>query len=74
MPPDQAREVIEAIRRECVHPHATTAPILLTQTDVRRFVRRLIEVELPDVVVLGYQELAPEVTVQPIARVSLGAG
>ena len=43
----------------------------LPQADVRRFVRRLVEVELPDVTVLSYQELAPEVTVQPLGRVAI---
>jgi len=70
MPPDMARDVIAAVRR-----HAAEAPagpvVLLTQADVRRFVRRLVEVELPDVVVLSYPELAPEVTVQPLGRVEL---
>ncbi|MFW5920384.1 MAG: FHIPEP family type III secretion protein, partial [Polyangiales bacterium] len=72
MAPDMAKDVIEAVRRESVAPTDGGEVILLTQSDVRRFVRRLVEVELPDVVVLGYQELAPEVTVQPLARVSLG--
>jgi len=72
MPPDMARDVIEAVRRE--HREATEAGgevLLLTQADVRRFVRRLVEVELPDVAVLSYQELAPEITVQPLGRVGL---
>ncbi len=71
MPPDMAKDVIEAVQRECVPPADGSDPILLTQADVRRFVRRLIEVEAPETVVLSYQELAPEVTVQPIARVGL---
>ena len=70
MPPDMARDVIAAVRR-----HATDAPagpvVLLTQADVRRFLRHLVEVELPGLVVLGYPELAPEVTVQPLGRVEL---
>ncbi|MFW6051497.1 MAG: FHIPEP family type III secretion protein [Myxococcota bacterium] len=75
MPPDQAQEVIAAARSACTPSADGRPPILLTQADVRRFVRRLLEVELPDLVVLSYQELAPEVTVQPVGRVALaGAG
>jgi type III secretion protein V len=67
MPPELAKDVIDAVRRGCDGP----TPLLLTQADVRRFVRRLVEVELPEVVVLSYQELAPEATLQPVGRVEL---
>lgn len=69
--PDVARDVIEAVRRTTATPPDGSDVVLLTQSDVRRYVRRLIEVELPDRVVLSYQELAPEVTVQPLDRVGL---
>ena len=71
MPPDLAREVLEAIRSACEEEGAGGRAVLLTQADVRRFVRRLVEVELPDVTVLSYQELAPEVTVQPLGRATI---
>lgn len=68
MPPDMARDVIASVQRACGgDPH----PILLTQADVRRFLRRLLEVEIPDVAVLSYQELAPETSVEPLGRISL---
>ncbi|MBO6939212.1 MAG: type III secretion system export apparatus subunit SctV [Deltaproteobacteria bacterium] len=69
LPPAVARDVLEAFKQEC--PPDEGAAIVLTQADVRRFVRRLVEVELPDVTVLSYQELAPEVTVQPLGRVQI---
>ncbi len=69
MQPDVAKEVIANIQRTCAD--RPEEPLLLTQADVRRFVRRLIEVDLPNAVVLSYQELAPEVTVQPVGRVVL---
>ncbi|MCA9601701.1 MAG: FHIPEP family type III secretion protein [Myxococcales bacterium] len=68
--PDLAREILTSIKRTCA-AHTGHAPNLLTQSDIRRFVRRLIEVDLPDVLVLSYQELAPELTVQPLARVDI---
>jgi len=71
MPPDMARDVVEAVRRETGEGGEGEAVCLLTQADVRRFTRRLLEVELPGLVVLSYQELAPEVTVQPLARIAL---
>jgi type III secretion protein V len=71
MAPDMARDVIDAVKRECSAATATDGVLLLTQADVRRFVRRLVEVDMPDVSVLSYQELAPDVTVQPLGRVSV---
>jgi type III secretion protein V len=70
MPPDMAKDVIAAVRRECF-PEPGIQAVLLTQPDVRRFLRRLLEVDLPDASVLSYQELAPEVTVQPLSRIGL---
>jgi type III secretion protein V len=46
-------------------------PVLLTSMDIRRYVRRLIEPEFYDLPVLSYQELTPEITTQPIARIKL---
>ncbi|MEM9072164.1 MAG: type III secretion system export apparatus subunit SctV [Myxococcota bacterium] len=69
LPPDLARDILRSISAECGSD--PTPAILLTQADVRRFVRRLIEVELPDVTVLSFQELSPEVQVQPLGRVGL---
>ncbi len=67
LPPDLARDIIKAFRQEC----GEMETLALTQADVRRFVRRLVEVELPDLTVLSYQELAPEVQVQPLGRVGI---
>ncbi len=72
MPPDMANGVVAAVKTQAP-PNSEGTRVLLTQSDVRRFVRRLLESEIPDVVVLSYQELAPEATVQPLGRVTLGA-
>ncbi len=67
--PDVARDVIAAIKRACVTDDGDGRFVLLTQSDVRRYLRRLIETELPRGVVLSYSELAPETMVQPLGRV-----
>ena len=52
--------------------HVTKGPaVVVTRADVRRYVRRLVELDLPDVTVLSFQELSPEVTVEPIARIGV---
>jgi len=45
-------------------------PVLLTAMDVRRYVKKLIEIEFPTLPVLSYQELTEEITVQPLAKIS----
>ncbi|MDR3077318.1 MAG: FHIPEP family type III secretion protein, partial [Planctomycetota bacterium] len=46
-------------------------PVMLTSMDIRRYVRKLIDGDLPDLMVLSYQELTPEVTVQPLGKIGL---
>ncbi|MFW5926270.1 MAG: FHIPEP family type III secretion protein [Myxococcota bacterium] len=69
--PDQARDIVAAVRRACAGAEGGPRPVLLTQPDVRRFVRRLLAVELPDVAVLSHRELDPERTVHVLGRVAL---
>ena len=49
----------------------TPVPVLLVSMDIRRYTRKLIDGELPDLPVLSYQELTPEITIQPLGRVDL---
>jgi type III secretion protein V len=67
--PSTAREVIEAVR-SALH-RVEAPPILLTQPDVRRFLFRLLEVEMPEIIVLGHRDLDPRTTVKPVGHVSL---
>lgn len=49
----------------------TCKPILLTAMDIRRYVRKLMELDFYEMPVLSYQELSPEVTVQPLGCINL---
>jgi type III secretion protein V len=65
--PQAARDVIAAVRKAV--SGATDGPaVVLTQPDIRRFVRKLVETELPDVWVVSFAELLPEVALKPVAR------
>jgi type III secretion protein V len=44
------------------------ARVLLTQPDIRRFVRKLVESELPDLTVVSFAELLPEVALRPLGK------
>lgn len=58
----------DAIGNVGQQPHK---PVLLTSIDIRRFMRKIIEVDLYELPVLSYQELTPDISVQPLARISL---
>jgi type III secretion protein V len=71
--PQAARDVLAAIGRAFVGASPAPAPrVILTQPDIRRFVRKLIEPEMPDVWVLSFAELLPEVTLKPVGRAVAG--
>ena len=49
-------------------PTSPAPPVILTQPDIRRFVRKLIEADFSDVWVVSFAELLPEVALKPVAR------
>jgi type III secretion protein V len=69
--PAAGRDIVAAVKR-ALGSAPNGRPVLLTQPDVRRFVKKLIEVELPDVAVVSYAELLPELAIRPVAKVSVG--
>ena len=46
-------------------------PVLLTAMDLRRYMRKLIELELYELPALSHQELTDEITIQPLGRISI---
>ncbi|MDF3066911.1 MAG: Flagellar biosynthesis protein FlhA [Polyangiaceae bacterium] len=70
--PIATRDIVSAVRRGISHHAAETSPVvILTQPDIRRFVRKLLEPELPEVRVLSFAELLPEVAVKPLGRATV---
>jgi type III secretion protein V len=70
--PDSVQMILHAMRSTIVPtPLGGQPPVLLTAIDVRRFVRKLIEGEYPDMPVVSYQEIVPEIRIQPLGRVQL---
>ena len=43
----------------------------MVSMDIRRYVRRLIEGKHYDLPVMAYQEVTPEISVQPVGRVRI---
>jgi type III secretion protein V len=64
--PAAGRDIVTAVER-AVAPLGPELPPLLTQPDIRRFVRKLVEIDLPELRVVSYAELLPEIAVKPLA-------
>lgn len=70
--PDSVQLILHAMRNTIQPtPPGGQPPVLLTAIDVRRFVRKLIEGEFPELAVVSYQEIVPEIRIQPLGRVQL---
>lgn len=70
--PDSVQLILHSMRSVIVPtPVGGQPPVLLTTMDVRRFVRKLIEGEFPEIAVLSYQEIVPEIRIQPLGRIQL---
>ncbi len=65
-------KILAALRMEVNGPVSSGTPqVVLTVDSVRQTLRRLIAPEFPDLPVLSYTELVPEMNIQPVARISL---
>lgn len=70
--PDTVNMILRSMRTTITPtPPGGQPPVLLTAIDVRRFARKLIETEFPDVSVVSYQEILPEIRIQPLGRVQI---
>jgi type III secretion protein V len=72
--PQLSRDIVAAVTRALGPDGMTGTPnfVLLTNAEIRRYVRRLVETAHPDLAVLSYQELAPEAEIRPLGRISIG--
>ncbi len=71
--PEITQDILAAVRREIGNlPPSAQQPVVLTTQEIRRYFRKLVELEFPHLAVVSYQELSPEMNIQPIARISLG--
>lgn len=68
--PDTTARFVQTIRDNIGDLSQTMEmPCLLTSMDVRRYVRRLLELEFPTLPVLSYQELVEDISLQPLAKI-----
>ncbi len=70
--PDLSRDIVEAVRRQVeLLPPDEPLPAVVTAAPVRRYVRRLLEVDFPELPVLSYGELVPDLQLRPVARIAI---
>jgi type III secretion protein V len=70
--PDFRRELHSAVRSEMSHlPPTAQIPVLLTCSSARARLRDALFPEYPRLRVVSYDELDPDINVQPVARISL---
>jgi type III secretion protein V len=72
--PDVHRQLITSMKQVIgsMSQH-TLMPVMLAPMDIRRFMRKLVERDFPDLAVLSYQELTPSANIQPLERIKLNA-
>jgi type III secretion protein V len=72
MDPTMTQQVLEAVHSQIGKlPSTAQRPVILTEADIRRFVKRLLDFNYPDVAVLQYEQLTPEISIQPLGYISL---
>jgi type III secretion protein V len=70
--PAAAKRFVDEIKAKAdARADAERRPVLLTSMDIRRYTRKLIEMDLPNLPVLSHQELTEDLNVQPIGRIAL---
>ncbi len=71
--PDSTQLILQAIRSTYVAPPpGGQQPVILTAMHIRRYVRKLVEGEFPDLAVVSTHEIIPEIRIQPLGRIQLG--
>jgi type III secretion protein V len=70
--PELSRDILAAFRRAFAERAPGAAPpVVLASMEIRRHVKKLVEIEHPDAVVLSFQELTPSLSLQPVGRIGL---
>ncbi|MBQ8664907.1 MAG: type III secretion system export apparatus subunit SctV [Mailhella sp.] len=70
--PDTSQRIINAVGNAAgQYKTSTQKPVLMASMDIRRYVRRLIESKHYELPVIAYQEVTPEISVQPVSRIRI---
>jgi type III secretion protein V len=71
MDPAHSQQVMEAARMQIGNlPPGAQRPVVVTDSEIRRFVKKLLDFAIPDVTVLSYDQLTPQINLQPLGMIS----
>ncbi len=72
LPPDRVQAITEAFQQSLWNNqwHSRDC-VVLTNLEIRRYTRKIIEQELPDLSVLSFQELDPKIIIHQVGEVAL---
>jgi type III secretion protein V len=68
LPPELSGDIVRVVKSAVAD---VASPVILTTGDIRRHLRELLEPEQPQVAVLAYQELTPEVKLHTLGRITV---
>ena len=71
LPPDALRELLASAEGAIGALPKALPPVLLATLETRRFLRRLLVQRLPQLSVISYPELPPDVQIVPIGRIAM---
>ena len=74
MDPESVDLIVKAAQKEISSlPPTAQRPAIVTDREIRRFVKRVLSRDFPDLQVLSYEELAPEMNVQVLGKIGEAA-
>jgi type III secretion protein V len=72
MAPESIQQVTEAVMAQIGNlPPTAQKPVILTDGDIRRFVYCLLSFNFPEIAVISYEQLTPQIAVQPLGSIGL---
>ena len=71
MDPAHSQLVLEAARAQLGDlPPGAQKPVIVTDGEIRRFVKRLLDFAISDVTVLSYDQITPQINLQPLGTIA----
>jgi len=71
MDPASSQQLMGAARAQIGDlPPGAQRPVIVTDAEIRRFVKRLLDFAIPEITVLSYDQLTPQINLQPLGTIS----
>lgn len=70
MDPSLSRQIMDAARAQLGNlPPGAQRPVIVTDGEIRRFVKKLLDYAVPEITVLSYDQLTPQINLQPLGSI-----